>query len=166
MSFSHTELSKHFALLAGSLPEFNLPRTLTAQLLRVTAERLSTHMNRCLKAEGITESLWYALLFVYVSPNREIMPSHLSDLLNLTRTSATRLADEMSARGWIRRERGGNNRDRRQILLRLTPEGEAFIRKIQPLITAKRDRIWAGFTDADHAELQHLLGRLLEKLQD
>ena len=51
-------------------------------------------MNRCLKAEGITESLWYALLFVYVSPNREIMPSHLSDLLNLTRTSATRLADE------------------------------------------------------------------------
>lgn len=108
MSFSHTELSKRFALLAGSLPEFNLPLTLTAQLLRVTAERLSTHMNRCLKAEGITESLWYALLFVYVSPNR----------------------------------------------------------KIQPLITAKRDRIWAGFTDADHAELQHLLGRLLEKLQD
>ena len=27
MSFSHTELSKRFALLAGSLPEFNLPRT-------------------------------------------------------------------------------------------------------------------------------------------
>ena len=64
-------------------------------------------MNRCLKAEGITESLWYALLFVYVSPNREIMPSHLSDLLNLTRTSATRLADENVRARLVRRERGG-----------------------------------------------------------
>ncbi|MGF6148251.1 transcriptional repressor MprA [Kingella potus] len=166
MSFSHTELSKRFSLLTGTLPEFNLPRTLTAQLLRVTAERLSTHMNRCLRAEGITESLWYALLFVYVSPNREIMPSQLSDLLNLTRTSATRLSDEMSARGWIRRERGTNSQDRRQIILRLTPEGEAFIHKIQPLIAAKRDRIWADFTEADYAELQRLFAKLLDKLQD
>ena len=72
-------------------------------------------MNENLKAFGINENLWFSLMAVYVSPNSEILPSRLSDLMDLTRTSATRLSDDMVERGWV--ERYINQKDRRQIVL-------------------------------------------------
>ena len=163
MAFSHTETAKQLTVLAENLPDFPLDRTLTFRMVRLAAERLGTNLNQCLKVEGITENLWFALLSLYAAPNRETLPSRLSDLLCLTRTSATRLSDDMVAHGWV--ERGGNAQDRRQTVLKLTEEGEAFIRRMQPEITEKRSPIWAGFDEADHRELQRLLGKLLDNLE-
>lgn len=163
MTFSHTETAKQLTVLAENLPDFPLDRTLTFRMVRLAAERLGTNLNQCLKAEDITENLWFALLSLYAAPNHETLPSRLSDLLCLTRTSATRLSDDMVARGWV--ERSSNAQDRRQTVLKLTEEGEAFIRRMQPEITEKRGSVWAGFDEADHRELQRLLGKLIDNLE-
>ena len=118
MSFSQTDLVNALRQLSDRLPEFSEQQVRTGRLLRVTTERLSSHLNENLKTFGINENLWFALMAVYVSPKSEILPSRLSDLMDLTRTSATRLSDEMVERGWVGRHI--NQQDRRQIVLKLT----------------------------------------------
>lgn len=125
-------------------------------------ERLSSHLNESLKVFGINENLWFAMMAIYVSPNSEILPSRLSDLMDLTRTSATRLSDEMVERGWV--ERHINQQDRRQIVLKLTAEGESFIQKVWPQISSKSGEAWQDYTNDDYVQLQYLLTKLLNRL--
>ncbi|PSJ79782.1 MarR family transcriptional regulator [Neisseria iguanae] len=162
MSFSQVELVNALRLLSGRLPEFSENQTQAGRLLRVVTERLSGHLNESLKVFGINENLWFAMMAIYVSPNSEILPSRLSDLMDLTRTSATRLSDEMVGRGWV--ERHINQQDRRQIVLKLTAEGEAFIQKVWPQISSKSSEAWQDYTNDDYVQLQYLLTKLLNHL--
>ena len=123
MSFSQTELVNAMHLLSTRLPPFPEQQNQVSRMLRIVTERLSSHLNENLKAFGINENLWFSLMAVYVSPNSEILPSRLSDLMDLTRTSATRLSDDMVERGWV--ERYINQKDRRQMVLNLHPRSMA-----------------------------------------
>ena len=163
MSFSQAELVNALRLLSGRLPEFSEQQTQVGRLLRIVTERLSDHLYDNLKVLGINENLWFSMMSVYVSPNSEILPSRLSDMMDLTRTSATRLSDEMVERGWV--ERHINQQDRRQIVLKLTPEGEAFIQKVWPQVSSKSGEAWQDFTNEDYAQLQYLLSKLLNRLE-
>lgn len=82
--------------------------------------------------------------------------------MDLTRTSATRLSDEMVERGWV--ERHINQQDRRQIVLKLTAEGESFIQKVWPQISSKSGEAWQDYTNDDYVQLQYLLTKLLNRL--
>ena len=163
MSFSQTDLTTALKTLSDRLPQFSEQQTRAGRMLRVVTERLSSHLNDNLKVYGINESLWFALMAVYVSPNSEILPSRLSDLMDLTRTSATRLSDEMVSRGWVARYI--NQQDRRQIVLKLTPEGEVFIQKVWTQVSSTSQEAWKDFTDEDYNQLQYLLGKLLRRLE-
>jgi len=163
MSFSQTELVNAMRLLSTRLPQFPEQQNQVSRMLRIVTERLSSHLNENLKAFGINENLWFSLMAVYVSPNSEILPSRLSDLMDLTRTSATRLSDEMVSRGWVARYI--NQQDRRQIVLKLPPEGEVFIQKVWPQVSSTSQEAWKDFTDEDYNQLQYLLGKLLRRLE-
>ena len=163
MSFSQTDLNTALKTLSDRLPQFSEQQTRAGRMLRVVTERLSSHLNDNLKVYGINENLWFALMAVYVSPNSEILPSRLSDLMDLTRTSATRLSDEMVSRGWVARYI--NQQDRRQIVLKLTPEGEVFIQKVWSQVSSTNQEAWKDFTDEDYNQLQYLLGKLLRRLE-
>ena len=162
MSFSQAELTNALRLLSERLPEFSEPQAQISRLLRVVTERLSGNLNESLKEFGINEHLWFAVMAVYVSPDSEILPSRLSDLMDLTRTSATRLSDDMVERGWV--ERHINQQDRRQIVLKLTAEGEAFIQKVWPQIANRDQNVWEAFAEEDYAQLHHWLSKLLTRL--
>ena len=162
MSFSQAELTNALRLLSERLPEFSEPQAQISRLLRVVTERLSGNLNESLKEFGINENLWFAVMAVYVSPDSEILPSRLSDLMDLTRTSATSLSDDMVERGWV--ERHINQQDRRQIVLKLTAEGEAFIQKVWPQIANRDQNVWEVFAEEDYAQLQDLLSKLLTRL--
>ena len=162
MSFSQAELTNALRLLSERLPEFSEPQAQISRLLRVVTERLSGNLNESLKEFGINENLWFAVMAVYVSPDSEILPSRLSDLMDLTRTSATRFSDDMGERGWV--ERHINQQDRRQIVLKLTAEGEAFIQKVWPQIANRDQNVWEVFAEEDYAQLHHLLSKLLTRL--
>lgn len=162
MSFSQAEMTNALRLLSERLPEFSEPQAQISRLLRVVTERLSGNLNESLKEFGINENLWFAVMAVYVSPDSEILPSRLSDLMDLTRTSATRLSDDMVERGWV--ERHINQQDRRQIVLKLTAEGEAFIQKVWPQIANRDQNVWEAFAEEDYAQLHHLLSKLLTRL--
>ena len=162
MSFSRNEFMNALNLLAERLPEFSVSRAANARLLRTTSDRMSAHINESLKDFGLSENLLYALLAVYVSPNCQILPSRLSDLLDLTRTSATRLSDEMVEHGWVVRHI--NEQDRRQIVLSLTEKGETFIKDMNAKNPLSRNDLWVDFSDEELDQFQSLLFKLLSRL--
>ena len=162
MSFSRNEFMNALNLLAERLPEFSESRAANARLLRITSDRMSAHINESLKDFGVSENLLYALLAVYVSPNCQILPSRLSDLLDLTRTSATRLSDEMVEHGWVVRHI--NEQDRRQIVLSLTEKGETFIKDMNAKNPLSRNDLWVDFSDEELDQFQSLLFKLLSRL--
>lgn len=80
-----------------------------------------------LKAQGINETLFMALITLESQENHSIQPSELSCALGSSRTNATRIADELEKRGWIERRESDN--DRRCLHLQLTEKGGHFCKK-------------------------------------
>ena len=61
----------------------------------------------------------------------EMTMSHLADVLNVSLSNATGLIDRMEERGFI--ERYGVPTDRRIVLVRVTPSGEAMLGEVDAL---------------------------------
>jgi DNA-binding MarR family transcriptional regulator len=83
--------------------------------------KLLENRNKMLKAQGINETLFMALITLESQENHSIQPSELSCALGSSRTNATRIADELEKRGWIERRESDN--DRRCLHLQLTDKG-------------------------------------------
>lgn len=83
--------------------------------------KLLENRNKMLKAQGINETLFMALITLESQENHSIQPSELSCALGSSRTNATRIADELEKRGWIERRESDN--DRRCLHLQLTERG-------------------------------------------
>jgi DNA-binding MarR family transcriptional regulator len=92
--------------------------------------KLLENRNKMLKAQGINETLFMALITLESQENHSIQPSELSCALGSSRTNATRIADELEKRGWIERRESDN--DRRCLHLQLTDKGHEFLREVLP----------------------------------
>ncbi|MCE1695307.1 transcriptional repressor MprA, partial [Enterobacter hormaechei] len=57
--------------------------------------KLLENRNNMLKAQGINETLFMALMILDTKQSRSIQPSELSAALGSSRTNATRIADEL-----------------------------------------------------------------------
>lgn len=67
--------------------------------------KLLENRNKMLKAQGINETLFMALITLDAQESRSIQPSELSAALGSSRTNATRIADELEKKGWIERRK-------------------------------------------------------------
>jgi MarR family transcriptional repressor of emrRAB len=90
--------------------------------------KLLENRNKMLKAQGINETLFMALITLESQENHSIQPSELSCALGSSRTNATRIADELEKRGWIERRESDN--DRRCLHLQLTEKVISFARSV------------------------------------
>lgn len=125
-------------------------------------QRLACFLNETLKPWGINETVWISLLAMYSCPDGSINPSELSDMLDSSRTNATRISDEMVRKGWV--ERIACPEDRRKIVLRLTAEGIAFIEGLLPVSREAQKRLWSDFDPAEKQEMERLMRKLLTTL--
>ncbi|MGL5102118.1 MAG: MarR family transcriptional regulator [Plesiomonas sp.] len=129
------------------------------RLLQHTHNQLLNQHNEALKQYQINDSLFTALILLYTSEGYTLQPSDLSTLLNTSRTSATRIADEMEARGWISRQLVAG--DRRCFQLTLTAQGLNFMHAILPQERERLCALWSPFTADERAQFEHLLHKLL-----
>lgn len=97
--------------------------------------KLLENRNKMLKAQGINETLFMALITLESQENHSIQPSELSCALGSSRTNATRIADELEKRGWIERRESDN--DCRCLHLQLTERAISFcVKSCRRSITA------------------------------
>lgn len=110
--------------------------------------------------EGLSHSQATAL-GVLSNADRPLPLSHLARYLTQEAQSTTELADRLERRGLVRRTRDA--RDRRLVLLELTPEGRAMYERLQPGIAEGGEQLFGGLSDRDRAKLTDLLRPVRER---
>jgi MarR family transcriptional regulator, negative regulator of the multidrug operon emrRAB len=158
-SLSATELEATLGVLAVKMPSMNVQLVMLSRLVHLVNTTIQSELNERLRKHHLSESLWHALLAIYARPNHEILPSELSSILNLTRTSATRLSDVLVLNGWATRTT--HPFDRRKITLKLTKAGENLIQLVSPETNEVRRRVWSALSEPEYEQLQQLLTKLL-----
>ena len=125
-------------------------------------QRMCCYLNEALKPWGINETVWMSLLALYAAPGSAVNPSELSDMLDSSRTNATRISDEMVRQGWA--ERIACPDDRRKIELRMTPAGTALVEDLLPVSRKAQMRLWECFDEEQKHHLEKTLRTLFASL--
>jgi DNA-binding MarR family transcriptional regulator len=94
------------------------------------ASRLQLQVDRALAAEGVTAPQWTVLWIL--NAGLAATPSDISDYLSMNTGAVTRLLDRMVDKNLIVRK--ADEKDRRRILLQITPEAKALYPRLPPLV--------------------------------
>jgi MarR family transcriptional repressor of emrRAB len=125
-------------------------------------KKLHELMNHNLQPYGVNDTLWTALIMLYSSPEHYIYPSDLSHIIDASRTSITRFADDMVEKGWV--SRAGCESDRRKIVLTLTEAGIALVESVMPLQWKLYLAVWQDFSPAEKVLMEKLQRKLIASL--
>jgi DNA-binding MarR family transcriptional regulator len=112
------------------------------------------HLEQVTSKEGLSHSQ-AAALAVLDAAGRALPLSHLARYLTQEAQSTTELADRLERRGLVRRTRDA--RDRRLVLLELTPEGREVAARIQPGIAEGGEQLLSPLNERERAKLAELL---------
>jgi DNA-binding MarR family transcriptional regulator len=104
----------------------------------------------------------YAVLKTLVDVS-DATAADLSRILHYDTGSMTRMLDRLQEKGFLRRERG--KEDRRVVYLRLTPSGRAQLPKLRAVASRVLTRHLAGFSSDEKEALKRYLVRMIENGQ-
>lgn len=142
--------------------EYPFQEIMLTRLTMHVQTKLLEYRNQLLKEQGINETLFMALVTLDANENRAIQPSELSSALGSSRTNATRIADELEKRGWIKRIECNN--DRRCLNLQLTPDGDHFLTQILPEQYRCLSFLWSVLNPEERNQLEVITRKLLTRL--
>ena len=123
--------------------------------------KLLESRNNMLRAQGVNETLFMALMILDTKDSHSIQPSELSAALGSSRTNATRIADELEKNGWIERKESHN--DRRCLHLHLTEKGSEFLSGLLPPQHKALIDIWSALDTDEKQQLDKLMRKLPTK---
>ncbi|CFQ39529.1 transcriptional repressor MprA [Yersinia frederiksenii] len=159
-SFSPIEQMLNFR--AKRQKDFPYQEILLTRLCMHMHSKLLENRNKMLKAQGINETLFMALITLDAQESRSIQPSELSAALGSSRTNATRIADELEKKGWIERRESHN--DRRCLHLHLTEAGVEFLNQLLPPQHKCLHFLWSTLDADEQQQLETLTRKLLARL--
>lgn len=100
------------------------------RLISCIADEMSSRFDGMLRPHGLNETDFRTLMQLFCNPERQAYPSDLSELATQSRTNMTRIVDSLVARGWV--SRTASDVDRRRVLLEITDEGVALVKRLLP----------------------------------
>ncbi|NOL48753.1 MarR family winged helix-turn-helix transcriptional regulator [Pelistega europaea] len=145
--------------ICTKVPELNPDLVLLGNLIHLLQTKINSSIDGYLKKYGLSISSWYGLWAIYSRPENELQPSEMSKILNLSRTSITRLSDEMVEKGWLIRY--AQPEDRRKVTLKLTHTAEKLLKETLPVVSDIRNKIWSELEVNELQELKRLLLKTL-----
>ncbi len=117
---------------------------------------------RLQKAFGISLARFDVLAQLYRQPSGMTL-KELSERLLVTAGNVTRLTAQLEREGLLRRE--GHPKDRRSVLLRLTPEGKSRFADMARAHRAWLEELFSGLTESEREVLYRLMGKLRAHLR-
>ena len=129
-------------------------------VLSQVARELTTAVERELAPLGLTAQ--QAALLLHASRGAQ-SPRQLRRELGTDTAGMTRLVDRLAEKGLLVRQR--HPEDRRAIVLELTPAGSALVPRLPPIFGGVSQRVFAGLSTAELAQVTGLLQRMLDNLR-
>lgn len=150
--------------LTAQNPELPRQEFFLTRMLFLVSKRLSEFQSAHLRNTGMSLSQYRALSIIYSSENHETQPSRLSTILDSSRTSITRVADDLIKNGWV--ERIHCSKDRRRQLLRITEKGSIALMGAFHEQGIHQKEFWSYFNEQERNTFEDLLRRTYLRLED
>src|SRR3954447_16885830 len=121
--------------------------------------RVTRAISRDLAEAGLPDLSWYDLLWALRrQPGRRLRVNELAREVVLSPTAMSRFVDRVEAAGYVRRE--PDPADRRALLVVLTDDGEALLRRMWPVYAQGIERHFAAFLGRSGPRLRAVLERM------
>jgi len=130
-------------------------------MLSKVQHRLSAHIKRELKKEGVVLSPGQIGILLVLDLDRQTTMGHLGRSLDIDNAAITRLVDKLEKQNLV--ERRINPDDRRQMLIRITEIGLATAETVKKVAKTANNRIKEGFTEEEIAIYKRVNLAILEK---
>lgn len=89
-------------------------------------------------------------------------PAELARLNDLDISSVSRILDRLEKRGLLKRSR--TNRDRRQVIVKVTPKGRALVKKATPVAARVAAQAWRNVSEQEKQTLRTIVSKILGNL--
>jgi MarR family transcriptional repressor of emrRAB len=133
-----------------------------SRMLHIVSAGMEAAEEAWLKAHQLGLSEFRTLIMLYSSPGQQAHPSDLCQWATLKPTNMTRIVDALLQRGLVTRR--PSDKDRRCIILEVTPDGARLIRKLLPMLHPNVTAMLQGFSRAEHRQMGILLQKLIDNI--
>jgi DNA-binding MarR family transcriptional regulator len=134
-------------------------------LMVVSFSRLATCREAFGRGLGLTGSQFAVLIgTAYQQGEEGVSVRALADHIQLAATHVTTEVGRLIAKGLV--TKAVNGRDRRGVLIRLSPRGEAAVREVAPFVRRVNDLLFAGVSRQEFAAVAGFLTRFVANTED
>jgi MarR family transcriptional repressor of emrRAB len=144
--------------LSGRVADVPATGILMCRLLMFVGRELATMFDHQIKPFGLVEAEFRVLTTLFSQPDGVAHPSDLCVRASQSAANMSRISDALVSRGLITRDL--SVQDRRRMVLRITEQGEEFVRHLLPKLFAPLRELLKDFPDAEQRQLNAQLKRL------
>ena len=154
---------QRLAITCQQHPAFPREPAVLVRLIKHIYKYVHDDANALLKPWAINHPEYNLLMMLYGTEGYTLNPSQLAEAAGEKSANITRLTNGLCDKGLI--ERAASDTDRRKIALTLTQAGVSMIENFLPDICSLLDRQTAGLQPREMAQLEKLLKKFLNRLE-
>jgi MarR family transcriptional repressor of emrRAB len=144
--------------LKARMPELPASSILLCRLLLHVGREMAVMFEQQIRPFGLVEAEFRVLTTLFSQPDGVAHPSDLCVRASQSPANMSRISDALVSRGFITRV--SSLHDRRRMVLRITEEGETFVRQLLPKLFAPLRELLKDFPETDQLQMTSLLKRL------
>jgi MarR family transcriptional repressor of emrRAB len=149
--------------LRKRLPDLPVSGILLCRLLMHLGREMAVMFEHQIRPFGLAEAEFRVLTTLFSQPDGVAHPSDLCARASQSPANMSRISDALVSRGLITRV--SSLHDRRKMVLRITEQGEAFVRQLLPkLFVPLREKL-KNFPEAEQRQITAQLKRLVIDLE-
>jgi MarR family transcriptional regulator, negative regulator of the multidrug operon emrRAB len=148
--------------LKQRMPDLPVSGILLCRLVLHIGREMAARFEQQIKPFGLAEAEFRVLTTLFSQPEGVAHPSDLCALASQSPANMSRISDALVARGLITRM--SSVHDRRRLVLRITEEGEEFVRQLLPKLHQPLRRMLKDFPEVEQRQLAVQLKRLAAEL--
>lgn len=163
MSLSQLQrVESNLQRLSRHLPQLPVTESLILRAAIILGRDANALLDRLLKPAGLAEPE-FRLLMSLLAHGGSASAGDLCSALAQSPANLTRVADALVDRGFV--NRAPDAQDRRRILLKLRPAGEALLRDMLPGVSRGIESLFTGFSAAERKRMLASFKRLLAGIE-
>jgi MarR family transcriptional repressor of emrRAB len=144
--------------LKQRMPDLPVPGILLCRLLLHIGREMAAGFEQQIRPYGLAEAEFRVLTTLFSQPDGAAHPSDLCVRASQSPANMSRISDALVERGLITRV--SSVQDRRRMVLRITEEGEKFVRDLLPTLHVSLRRMLKDFPDSEQRQMVAQLKRL------
>src|SRR5580698_924782 len=149
--------------LKQRMPDLPVSGILLCRLVLHIGREMAARFEQQLKPFGLAEAEFRVLTTLFSQPDGVAHPSDLCARTSQSPANMSRISDALVARGFITRV--SSVHDRRRMVLRITEEGEKFVRELLPKLHVPLRRMLKDFPESEQRQMVAQLKKLGAELE-